>query len=220
MSLARRRALVALAARHTIPIIEDSPYRRVRFEGESLPPLKALDEAGLVWLVGTFSKLMAPGLRVGWVAAPPSTIARLIQLKSDGGSCPLTQRMIVEFCQGGALDAHIARVQSVYRENRDRMVAAIHRELSGATFDIPEGGYYLWLTLPDDADADDVAARARDEGVIVLPGSKFFARPEAAHPKNLMRVAFSHATADEIDEGVRRLARAHAASVASLAGAR
>lgn len=223
MSVARRRALLELARRHGIVIVEDSPYRKVRFEGESVPPLKALDTEGQVFLVGTFSKLMAPGLRVGWVAAPPAVIARLIQLKSDGGSCPLTQRMIVDFCRSGALDAHTARVQSTYRSHRDRMAAAMRRELPDASFDVPAGGYYLWLELPPNADGDEVARLARDAGVIVLAGSKFFARGDVAHPKNFVRVAFSHATAEEIDEGVRRLAAAYAAATsatAAMAGAR
>lgn len=223
MSVARRRALVELARRHDIAVVEDSPYRQVRFEGESVPPLKAFDTDGHVFLIGTFSKLMAPGLRVGWVAAPPPLIARLIQLKSDGGSCPLTQRMIVDFCTSGALDAHTTRVQDTYRARRDRMVAAMRRELPAASFDVPEGGYYLWLELPAGTDADEVARLARDAGVVVLPGSKFFARGDVAHPKHCVRVAFSHATADEIDEGVRRLAAAYGSAVAAttvLAGVR
>ncbi|MDQ6828683.1 MAG: PLP-dependent aminotransferase family protein [Gemmatimonadota bacterium] len=223
MPVARRRALIELARRYEMLIIEDSPYRKVRFEGESVPPLKGLDTDGVVCLVGTFSKLMAPGLRVGWVAATPALIARLVQLKSDGGSCPLTQRIIVDFCRGGALDAHILRVQSTYRSHRDRMVAAMKRELPSASFDVPAGGYYLWLELPATTDGDDVARLARDAGVIVLAGSKFFAPGDAPHPKNFVRVAFSHATGDEIDEGVRRLAAAYASATSgasAMAGAR
>jgi len=209
MSLARRTALVALAVRHRIAIVEDSPYRKVRFEGASIPPVKSLDPGDLVFYVGTFSKLMAPGLRVGWVASSASLIARLIQLKADGGSCPLTQRVIAEFCAGGRLGTHLERVQQVYRANRDRMVAAIRRELPDASFDVPEGGYYLWLALPPGTDADLVARRAAEGGVTVIPGSRFFAGGRAGHPTNNMRVAYSRATAEEIDEGVRRLAAAY-----------
>jgi 2-aminoadipate transaminase len=124
MSLERRRALIALASARGIHIIEDSPYRKVRFEGRSIPPLKALDPGETVFYVGTFSKLMAPGLRVGWTVASADMIARMIQLKSDGGSCPLTQRIITEFLAGGRLQPHIERVQMTYRQNRDAMVAA------------------------------------------------------------------------------------------------
>jgi len=208
MPLERRKALIQLATERGIRIIEDSPYRKVRFEGESIPSLKALDSTDIVFYVGTFSKLMAPGLRVGWTVASADMIARMIQLKSDGGSCPLTQRIITEFLTGGRLPAHIERVQQTYRENRDAMVAALRRELPDATFEIPEGGYYVWLTLPDDADGDAIARSANEGGVTVLPGSKFFASSDVPHPKNHLRVAYSHATPDEIDDGIRRLAAA------------
>jgi 2-aminoadipate transaminase len=133
----------------------------------------------------------------------------MIQLKSDGGSCPLTQRIIVEFLAGGRLDDHIAHVQSTYRGNRDTMVAALRRELPDARFEVPSGGYYVWLTLPEDIDGDLLARMASEAGVTVLPGSKFFAPGEAEHPRNHLRVAYSHATPDEIDDGIRRLAAAY-----------
>jgi 2-aminoadipate transaminase len=209
MSLARRQALIALAVRYQIFIIEDSPYRQVRFEGASIPSLKALDAHEVVVQLGTFSKLMAPGLRVGWAAAAPAVVARMAQLKTDAGSCPLTQRIIMEFCAAGRLETHTTRVQVAYRSNRDRMVAALRQALPDVQMTIPHGGYYLWLTLPQGMDGDAVADRASRCGVTVLAGSKFFARPDAAHPTHHIRVAFSHATHDEIDEGVRRLAAAY-----------
>jgi 2-aminoadipate transaminase len=211
MSAVRRSALLDLAAAHGILVVEDSPYRRVIFEGSSVPSLKALDERDIVLQLGTFSKLMAPGLRVGWVAASPAFVARMAQLKTDAGSCPLTQRTILEFVEGGRLTSHIARVQQCYRSNRDRMVAAVHRELPDASFVMPHGGYYLWLTFPDGVNADELAACASRAGVTIIPGSKFFARSDVSHPRNNVRLAFSHATHDEIDEGVRRLAGAYAA---------
>jgi 2-aminoadipate transaminase len=211
MSLERREALVQLAVDRGIHIIEDSPYRRVRFEGASIPSLKALDKSDAVFYVGTFSKLMAPGLRVGWAIASPEMIARMIQLKSDGGSCPLTQRIITEFLSGGRLASHIDRVQRTYRQNRDAMVAALERELPDASFIIPQGGYYVWVTLPDGVDGDRLARLASDEGVTVLAGSKFFASPDTSHPKNHLRIAYSHATPDEVVEGIRRLAAAYRA---------
>ncbi len=213
MSLLRRQALVDLAAQKGIYILEDSPYRKVRFEGNDVPSVKALDPGGLVFQCGTFSKLMAPGLRVGWVATTPDMVGRLIQLKADGGSCPLTQRIIFEFCRGGRLEAHTGRVQETYRHHRDRMVAALNRDLPAARFAVPEGGYYIWLTLPEEVDGDEVAALAAAGGATVIPGSMFLARPDAGHPRNTLRVAFSHATADEIDEGIRRLAAAYDAVV-------
>jgi 2-aminoadipate transaminase len=211
MSLERRRQLLDLAAAHRIAIVEDSPYRRVIFEGSSVPSLKALDTHGIVLQLGTFAKLMAPGLRVGWAAGDAAVVARMAQLKTDAGSCPLTQRTILEFVSSGKLPSHITRVQQCYRSNRDRMVAAIREELPDVSFVLPRGGYYLWLTFPDGVDADRLAARASEAGVSVIPGSKFFARTDVSHSTSHIRVAYSHASHDEIDEGVRRLASAYAA---------
>jgi len=215
MSGSRREAIIELAKDYGLFIVEDSPYRKVRFEGESQPSLKALDDSNsTVLTLGTFSKLMAPGLRVGWIAARRDLLARIVQLKSDGGSCPLTQRLIIEFCGTGQLDNHIRRVQETYRVHRDRMVAAVRREIPEAEFNLPHGGYYLWLTLPPDCDGDDLAKRAAQEDVILVPGSKFFTA-SGGHgvgqpfPKNHIRAAYSYASPEQIDEGVRRLARAY-----------
>jgi 2-aminoadipate transaminase len=212
MSRARREALVALASRLEIPILEDTPYRKLRFEGTHEPALKSFDRSGIVFSLGTVSKLMAPGLRVGWVSGPKAMIARMGQLKSDGGTCPLTQRIVLEFFTDGGLAPHLERVTKTYASNRDRMVAAVRRDLPGVTFAIPQGGYYLWLRFPEGVDTDAVAARAHDNGVSVIGGSAFFAG-EGAYPaseqRRYMRLAFSHATHPEIDEGVRRLAAAY-----------
>lgn len=208
----RRRDLVDLAGSEGIAIAEDTPYRRVRFEGRDLPSLKSIDDLGHVFHLGTFSKLVAPGLRIGWVAAAAEMIARLIQLKSDGGSSPLMQRILYEFGRSPDFLTHIGRAQSVYRERRDRMVAAIRRELPDVQISIPEGGYYLWLTLPSDMDGDIVAIRAAEAGVNLIPGSKFFAGGGAAWPGNRtparshIRLSFSYATPEQIDDGIRRLA--------------
>ena len=219
MSLERRKALIQLASERGIHVVEDSPYRKVRFEGKSLPSLKALDPNDTVFYVGTFSKLMAPGLRVGWTVASTEMIARMIQLKSDGGSCPLTQRIITEFLGAGRLSSHIDRVQMTYRTNRDAMVAALRRELPDAAFDVPQGGYYVWVTLPEGVDGDRVARLALDGGVTVLPGSKFFARSDAPYPKNHLRIAYSHATVDEVETGIRILATAYRAVTSDRAAA-
>ena len=209
-SLERRQALIDLAVRYEILIIDDSPYRSVRFEGAPIAPMKALDHEDCVVHLGTFSKLLAPGLRVGWAAGPPALLARMAQLKTDAGSCPLTQRVILDFCAAGRLDEHIARVQDTYRAHRDRMVAAFGREMPDIAFHVPHGGYYLWLTLAPGVDGDELVQRAGEAGVTIIAGSKFFARTDVEHPRNLARVAFSHASIDEIDEGVRRMARAYA----------
>ena len=211
MSRERRRALVELADAHGMYIVEDSPYRRVRFEGENEPMIKAFDRADTVFILGTFSKLVAPGLRIGWIVTSPEFVARLAQLKSDLGSCPLTQRIILEFCKGGHLAEHTTRVQSLYRSHRDAMVAALREHLPEASFTVPHGGYYLWLTLPIHINADKLTARALEEKVGIIPGSKFFAGagPQGkGAPTNHIRLCYSHADPDEIVEGIKRLARA------------
>jgi len=207
MSLPRREELVALAEQYNVMLVEDSPYRKVRFEGESLPSWKSLDRNGMVLSLGTFSKLLAPGLRVGWVSGARDLVNRLIHLKADGGSCPLTQRIILEFCRRNRLLEHIARVQQVYREHRDRMVAAVRRELPEASMSVPEGGYYVWLTLPEHVDGDVLARRAQERGVIFIPGSRFFALNASSRRRHI-RLAYSHATPDEIDQGVRIIGEA------------
>jgi 2-aminoadipate transaminase len=166
--------------------------------------------------VGTFSKLIAPGLRIGWIAGAPELLAGMPQMKSDGGSSPLLQRAILEFCKLGRITEQTDLARQTYRRHRDHMVAAVRRELPDAAMQVPEGGYYLWLTLPGDIDGDVLAQRALAEGVNVIPGSKFFAGQFVDYPrnqttpKNNVRLAFSHAGPDEIDEGVTRLARAYA----------
>lgn len=218
MSRRRREALVALAARHGVFVVEDSPYRKLRFEGESEPSLKAVDENERVLAVGTFSKLVAPGLRIGWVAAPRELINRLAQLKSDGGSSPLLQRIILEFCTTGRLEEHTRLARTTYHTHRDRMVSAVRRDMPEVSMTVPHGGYYLWLTLPRHIDGDELAKRAADNGVNVIAGSKFFAG--TGHARNHIRLTHSHATPEEIDEGVRRLAHAYASMLKSAVDVR
>lgn len=214
MSLERRKALIALCAENNVHIVEDNPYRRVRFEGEEIPTLKALDHDDCVIHVATFSKLIAPGLRMGWVAAHPHQIARMMQLKSDGGSNPLIQQIVFDFCNSPAFEAHAARVQDVYRAHRDRMVAAFARELPEARIQVAHGGYYVWVALPANVDGDALAKAAAADGVNIIPGSKFFAG-RGGHPVNErpgrdhVRLSYSFATLEQIDEGVRRLGRAY-----------
>lgn len=211
MSGQRREALVKLADANGIYIVEDSPYRRVRFEGDEEPMVKVFDRGDTVFVLGTFSKLVAPGLRIGWVLTSKEMVARLVQLKSDAGSCPLTQRIIIEFCKAGYLATHTKRVQDTYRDHRDTMVAALRRALPEASFPIPRGGYYLWLTLPPSIDGDELAERALHEKVGIISGSRFFAgngpHGTGSH-KHHIRLCYSHATPAEINEAVQRLARA------------
>lgn len=218
MSRRRRESLLALAAAFEIPVVEDSPYRVLRFEGASEPTLKSLDREQLVLALGTFSKLMAPGLRVGWIAAERGLLARMARLKSDGGTCPLTQRIILEFIKSGGLERHLDRARRAYAMHRDHMVAALRHELPEVAFNLPQGGYYLWLEFPEGTDTALLAERAHHDGASVIAGDAFFAAEGADSakgrglPKRYIRMAYSHATPEEIDEGVRILAAAYNAA--------
>ncbi len=226
MTRVRREALLELASRYGIYVVEDTPYRMVRFEGSAEPTLKSLDRNQNVIHINTFSKLIAPGLRIGWVAAAQELIARMLQLKSDGGSSPLVQRIIVEWCKAGNFPVQAEKARHTYRSHRDFMVAAVRRDLPEASMVEPHGGYYVWLTFPADVDTDALATYAAEAGVTVIPGSKFYAAhaQEGAPWKNQVRLAFSHASPEQIDEGTRRLADAlehcRAASSGAPAGQR
>ncbi|MBN1224995.1 MAG: PLP-dependent aminotransferase family protein [Candidatus Aminicenantes bacterium] len=212
MSLKRREELVRTAERYGIYVIEDSPYRKVRFEGEQYPIVKAFDRTESVLVLGTVSKLVAPGMRIGWIVASEDLIARLAQLKSDLGTCPLTQRIVLEFVTNGDRYAkHTKNVQNIYRTHRDSMVASLRRELPEIRFTVPHGGYYLWLTLPEHINADELTSRALQEKVGIIPGSKFYAGrgPKGlGAPTNNVRLCYSHAEPEEIEEGIKRLAKA------------
>ena len=216
MSRSRREALLALAQRYGVYVVEDSPYRALRYEGEPQPLLKALDTSGLVINVGTFSKILAPGLRIGWLACRSELLMRMMQLKTDGGSSPLVQRLLVDYLTKDRLASHTELARATYRKHRDRMLQALAREMPDVTTVVPQGGYYLWVKLPGNASGDELARRALDMGVTLYPGSTFYAAQPAGYPNNAkpelshIRLTFSHAGPADIDEGVRRLATAWA----------
>lgn len=221
MTRRRREALLEIAARYSIYVVEDTPYRKVRFEGSAEPTLKSLDRDQNVIHVNTFSKLIAPGLRIGWVAAAQDLVARMLQLKSDGGSSPLVQRIIVEWCKAGNFPAQSEKARHTYGSHCNFMVAAVKRDLPQVSMVKPHGGYYVWLTFPADVDTDELTKYAAEAGVTVIPGSKFYAvhaRSDAPW-KNQMRLAFSHASPEQIDEGTRRLADALQRYIAERSGA-
>ena len=206
MSLARRRRLIDLAERFGFLLLEDDPYRRVRFDGEPVPPLKALDESGVVVALGTVSKILSPGLRIGWAVGAPEVVARMAAQKSEGGSSPFTQRIVVELMRSNKMMLHIEQLAERMREHRDVMVAALAEALPALEVRPPDGGYFLWATLPDGVSAEALAEAAVAHGVEVSPGRLSF--PEA-DPGNHLRFAYSFVGPEEIREGVRRLATAY-----------
>jgi len=211
MSLARRKKLVELARHHDFVIIEDDPYRRLRFEGDPVPPIKSLDETGVVVAVGTVSKILSPGLRVGWAIGAPEVVRRMALQKSDGGSSPFTQRIVTSLIRSNKMRRHIDELSQQMRLHRDAMIGALADELPDAQVCRPEGGYFLWVELPDGVSAEAVAARAVTHGVEVTPGRACF--PDA-DPGNYLRLAYSFVGTDDIRKGIRRLGMAHREVVA------
>ena len=198
----RRRRLTELAEQYGFFIVEDDPYRRIRFDGVSVPPIKSFDAYGRVIAAGTFSKTFGPGMRVGWANASPRVLHAMAVRKSDGGVCPLTQRIILECLRSGKIEKHMQAVNPILESHRDAMVTAVRRDLPQASFRVPQGGYYVWLELPEKYDCDEVARVAEREGVGIFPGRGYFA---SSPPGNYLRLCYATCIESKIDEGVRRL---------------
>jgi 2-aminoadipate transaminase len=205
-SAAKRKALIALAEQFDFVIVEDDPYRKVRFEGDPVPPIKSFDDKGRVISLGTVSKILAPGLRIGWVIANEDIVSRMAIQKSDGGTSALTQRIVVEMSRGGHIARHIAEITATLRSHRDAMCSAFSRHLPDAKIRKPEGGYYLWAQLPEDVDSDALAGIGLKHGVKVYSGTLCF--PIDPKP-NFLRLCYSFVTPEEIEEGARRLGAAY-----------
>jgi 2-aminoadipate transaminase len=212
LSPERRRQLAELVRERGLPLLEDDPYGLVRFEGETLPSVFELDGGERVLYSSSFSKTVAPGLRVGYAILPPELAARLEDLVASTYITPalLSQATVYEFLRRGSFEPNLERVSGLLRARRDAMLEALERELSGgARWNRPEGGYFLWLDLPEDVDASELLRRATEAGVTFVPGVDF------GGPPNSVRLAFSYVSPQEIEEGVRRLGRLVAAPAAA-----
>ncbi len=215
LSLERRRTLVKLADHYGCPIIEDDPYGQLRYEGEHLPPIVAVDSeyrsgngkpySGNVMYMSTFSKTLAPGLRLGWIIGPVSVIERLVQAKqgTDLHTATFTQMVAYEVARHGFLDEHVKVIRRVYRERRDAMLSAMAEYFPpGVTWTRPQGGLFLWVRFPEGVDAVDVLREGVKEKVAFLVGAAFF--PDHSNA-NTARFNFSNADPQMIREGVRRV---------------
>lgn len=217
LSLARRRKVVELAAHYGAPIIEDDPYGQLRFEGAHLPPLVKIDAefrgtgdgrqpfAGNVIYLSTFSKTLAPGLRVAWIVASEEVIGRLVQMKqgADLHTGTLAQMVAYEVAREGFLDRHVRRIRALYGARRDAMLAALTRHFPpGVTWTHPQGGLFLWVTLPEGMDSAALLTEALAEKVAFVPGRAF--HPDGTGAGTL-RLNFSYSPPETIEEGIRRL---------------
>ena len=208
MSEARRAALSAEAQRLGLPIVEDNPYGDLWFDAPPPAPLTARHPQGCVYL-GSFSKVLAPGLRLGFLVAPPALYPKLLQAKqaADLHTPSFNQRVVAEVLKDGFLDRHVPTIRSLYRAQRDAMLQALDHEMQGlgVTWNRPDGGMFLWARLPEGMNAIELLPHAVDKGVAFVPGAAFYA--EQADPRAL-RLSFVTATADQIQTGVAALAQA------------
>lgn len=215
MSFSRRHELLDLAVQHGTLVLEDDAYRDICFSGEVPPSLFAIDStadiSGHVIRTGTFSKILAAGLRLGWVIAPAEVIARMVAFKDDGGTNPFASHVAATFAEAGELARHISELRSHYRQKRDVMIRALHAYCPAEVqWTEPDGGFFVWLTLPERIDTTTLQPRAWEEGVDFVPGARCFA---SGLGNRHLRLAFSYNTTDEIEEGVKRLGRVLAAAV-------
>ncbi|HWI57959.1 MAG TPA: PLP-dependent aminotransferase family protein, partial [Bacillota bacterium] len=215
----RRQPIVELARQHETVLVEDNPYGELRYDGESLPHLMEIasqsanvPSSGLY--VGTFSKILVPGLRVGWIIGPEPVIDKLVQCKqaADLHTSTFNQYLILELVRSGLLMHHLPKLQQAYRERRDAMLAALHKYFpSGITWTHPAGGMFLMVTLPAHMDARELLAWALKRNVAFVPGEEFHLHHAG---RNTFRLNFTNATPARIHEGVRRLGETIGANIA------
>ena len=221
MSLARRRRLVALARERELIVLEDNPYGMLRYEGEALPTLRSLevpagctDDNDFVIYTGTMSKILSPGVRVGWLVAPRPLLHKLILGKQSSDLCSstLTQHFVAAYFATADWRGYIDQLRELYHRRRDVILDALAEHLpAAASWTRPQGGLFIWVTLPDYIDTTDLLARALAENVAFVPGEAAFADGRGEHS---MRLNFSSSTDDDIREGVRRIGKIVAEQVA------
>lgn len=208
MTLERRRAVVDLCRRYGVVVLEDDAYGDIRFEGERLPSLFSLAGGEGAIYVGTFSKTIAPGLRAGWAVASKEITDAMASTRFDMGASPFIQRVIAELCVSGKLAAHVPRAVARYRRKRDTMLALLDERCSRyARWNVPSGGFFLWLELAEGVDPDALAEAAAEEGIAYANGAAFF--PDGgAEGQRFVRLAYSQVPEDDIPEAIMRLGRA------------
>jgi 2-aminoadipate transaminase len=206
LSRPKREALLRLAAEFGFVIFEDDPYVDIRFTGESLPTMLSQDTTGSVVYASSFSKTVCPGIRVGYLVGPAERISEIQRLATNTYISPnmVAQSLVYEFCSNGDLDRSIATVKQALAARVKRLTEALARELPEAKFQAPEGGYFMWVELPEGTEIDRVFEAANARGVAIVKGTDFLLEGG----ENTLRLAYSGVTEDQIDEGVSRLAEA------------
>jgi DNA-binding transcriptional MocR family regulator len=207
LSAPKREALLGLAREHGFTIFEDDPYVSIRFAGEPLPTMLSLDRDETVVYASSFSKTVCPGIRVGYLVGPAVLIARIVKRATSTYISPnmVAQAIVHEFCQSGALQRSIETVRTNLKARVDALVTALERDLPDARFVAPEGGYFMWVELPEGTDVDRLFAAAGERGVTFVKGSDFLLEGG----QNTLRLAYSGVTPEQIDAGIGRLAEAY-----------
>lgn len=204
LSLERRKKLIEISEKYQIPIIEDDPYGEIRFEGEPLPPLISLDRSHVITL-RTFSKILSPGLRLGWIVGDPEAIRKIVIAKQAADLCSpsLTQYIVYEFLKKGYLEPYIEKVKIEYKKKRDLMIESISKYFpEEVKYTKPNGGLFLWVTCPKSINTEELFFEAIEEKVAYVIGASFYAHRNI---HNCMRLNFSLPTHEQIEEGIKRL---------------
>jgi 2-aminoadipate transaminase len=207
MSLPRRERLVRIAAERELLVLEDNPYGLLRYEGEPLPTLRALDGGEFVIYLGTFSKILSPGIRLGWAVAPRPVLAKMNIGKQAADLCSssMTQHFVAAYFESGRWQEYVRSLTEIYRRRRDTMLDALAEHFPAeAEWTHPAGGLFVWATLPDYIDTTDLLARALQEHVAFVPGRAAFLDGRGG---SSMRLNFSGVAEDDIREGIRRIGK-------------
>jgi 2-aminoadipate transaminase len=217
MSLAKRKALLAVAQREDLLVFEDDPYGHLRFAGKPIPSIFSMDREGRTILLVTFSKIMSAGLRLAVMAARGDLMDALVRVKQPTDLCTskFTQMLAARYMKDYGLDRHLEEIRPIYREKKEAMIRALERHMpdeEGLRWTNPDGGLFIWVWLPEGVDAEEMLGRAIEHRVAYVPGSAAYVDGDG---KNTMRLSFSLCTPAEIDEGIRRLADVVAETIAT-----
>src|SRR5215210_4791428 len=206
LSAAKRERLLALAAEHDFTIFEDDPYIAIRFEGEGLPTMLSQDAAGKVVYASSFSKTVCPGIRVGYLVGPQAVIKQIQGIATNTYISPnmVAQSIVNQFARSGRMDGAIETVKTALRARRDAVIGALEREIPEAKYARPEGGYFMWVELPEGVDVAELETAAAEREVLFVKGTDFLLDGGG----NTLRLAYSGVTPEQIDEGITKLAEA------------
>jgi 2-aminoadipate transaminase len=203
LSRKRREQLIELAEEHNIMIIEDDPYRRLRVEGERVPAIKSIRNSNNITFLGTYSKLVCPGIRVGWMVTDENIINKLTKFKEDGGTSGLNQLIVSELHKNGYIQERERKFRNFLRDQRDKVIECVNKYLPDTKIHhIPEGGFYLWLELPEHVDSTELSYYAKENGVLFMPSEAYY---PTSGPQNHLRLSLAYENIEDIESGIKKI---------------